>query len=73
MTAALAVLAGVEGVAIGVLLYTRPDAGSNPTAPAAQVAAIVPPQAPMHSIAESRGTHGDARGVLESIAGTGET
>jgi hypothetical protein len=40
MTAALAVLAGVEGVAIGVLIYTRPDAHSATMSPASHVAAV---------------------------------
>jgi hypothetical protein len=43
ITAALAVLAGVEGVAIAALLYTRPSmAPDSPTAPAAQTAEVTP-------------------------------
>lgn len=49
MTAALAVLAGVEGVAIGVLLYARPAAQPPATSPASHVTAVQPPAAPFAS------------------------
>jgi len=49
MTTALAVLAGVEGVAIAALLYTRPAAEAAATQAAAQVAAAasLPQQSPV--------------------------
>jgi hypothetical protein len=49
LTVALAVLAGVEGVAIGVLLYTRPAEQPATTSPASHVAAVQPPATPFAS------------------------
>ena len=48
-TAALALLAGVEGVAIGVLLYSRPAAQPATTSPTSHAAAVQPSATPFAS------------------------